>query len=106
MADKPTYFDKQVPYCEAIGAHFGSSSACEFIIFRTIIDAIVLPLLCSGEGISEENLKRALKSHLNESSKLIVEHGTKLDVILGYVAANICFRQGIAALIVSPTTGK
>lgn len=68
---------------------------------RIVIDTVAIPFLCEETGRSVYVLCGSLKPSGEEIYKLTVQYGTKFDVVVGYVAAEISFRQVASALLES-----
>lgn len=105
MEKKIQYFKVEVSYSETIDANIGSTVVRGYLIHLDVIYRIISPFLCEGTERSSEILQSLLTPAGKEYRKLTVEHGTKLDIVVGYVAVGIYFRQVSAAMLV-PSTGK
>lgn len=101
MNKKMRYFTVTAPYTETIDAHFSSNNAFNYLIYRNVIHAVVILLVCEETKHLVDAICGLLKFVREVLYKLTVVYDTKFDVFIGYVGAGIFFRKVVISVLVS-----
>lgn len=91
-------FNAHTPYAEKIEIYSGSKNDRRYKISRSVVDAVLLPLLFDVKKPCMGAVKNSFQSDVEGSYRLTVEDRDRFDVILGFVATAIQVKQVDRAL--------